>query len=245
MRILQYLQRNFQLSRTEANGFFLLIIVLIMSLLGITWIKYSTPYPTGAHHDERVLDSLLREIERNVVYDTINRSGYKRNLRKTVTLRNEKYKDPYRDAPAKRMTAPRSRSYQIDKFDINLADTSQLKRLRGIGAVLSKRIVKYRDLLGGFVDKNQYRDVYGLQDSVIAQLDTLTFVNTSFQPKGLQINKLEDRELSRHPYLKPKQAKAIVAYRIQHGAFSQVSDLKVIKLLDSLTLARITPYVEF
>jgi competence ComEA-like helix-hairpin-helix protein len=62
--------------------------------------------------------------------------------------------------------------------------------------------------------------------------------------KKLKINQLSLSEL-RHPYLKYFQAKAIIAYREQHGAFKNSEDLKQIKILDEATLLKISPYIEF
>lgn len=55
-------------------------------------------------------------------------------------------------------------NYDTVRIDINRADTSEWKRLRGIGSVLSKRIVKYRDKCGGFKSVEQLRKIYGLSE---------------------------------------------------------------------------------
>lgn len=47
-------------------------------------------------------------------------------------------------------------------IELNAADTTELKKLDGIGSAYAKRIVKYRDLIGGFVRKEQLLEVYGL-----------------------------------------------------------------------------------
>ena len=41
-----------------------------------------------------------------------------------------------------------------------------LKQIYGIGSVLSKRIVRHRDLLGGFHSKSQLLDVYAMDTNV-------------------------------------------------------------------------------
>ena len=46
--------------------------------------------------------------------------------------------------------------------EINTADSAELMRLNGIGASFSRRIVKYRNLLGGFISKEQLLEVYGM-----------------------------------------------------------------------------------
>ena len=58
----------------------------------------------------------------------------------------------------------------------------------------------------------------------------------------MQIN---DASELKHYYLKPWVAKAIISYRDQHGKFKSAADLKNIKLLDEVTLQKITPYLKF
>ncbi|MEL7005225.1 MAG: helix-hairpin-helix domain-containing protein [Bacteroidota bacterium] len=135
--------------------------------------------------------------------------------------------------------------YKVVPFDINKSDTTVLKKVRGIGSVLSNRIVKYRDLLGGFVDHAQLQEVYGLKDSVIMALDTLAIIEEEYKPKTIEINSVDEWQLARHPYLNKRQAKAILNYKNQHGNFNSVKDLSNIKLLDSTTISRLSPYMEY
>lgn len=54
--------------------------------------------------------------------------------------------------------------YDTVRVYVNIADTTELKRLRGIGSVLSARIVKYRDKIGGFKSLDQLQKIYGLSE---------------------------------------------------------------------------------
>jgi competence protein ComEA len=128
------------------------------------------------------------------------------------------------------------------KFDLNIADTTVLKNIKGIGSGYAKRIIKYRELLGGFANVEQIKETYGLPPETIEELLKFAFVKGGF--RKLKINQLALTDL-RHPYLKYHQAKAILAYREQHGAFKNAEDLKQIKLLDEATIAKIEPYLEF
>src|SRR5690606_9841495 len=64
---------------------------------------------------------------------------------------------------------------KTERFDLNTADTAQLVRVYGIGPVLSKRIVKFRERLGGFVAPEQVYEVYGLDSATATRL-----LNTSY-----------------------------------------------------------------
>ncbi|MBL6444887.1 helix-hairpin-helix domain-containing protein [Fulvivirga sp. 29W222] len=163
-----------------------------------------------------------------------------------------KAKREARQLPEKVLTAPEKVAFtsversKFRPFDLNKVDTITLKQLRGIGSVLSKRIIRFRESLGGFVNKDQLNEVWGLNEVVLKQLDTLAYLDPSLSDiRYLQINEATEYQLARHPYLSNKQASAIVAYRYQHGKFHQVSDLYNIHRVDSLVIAKISPYLEF
>lgn len=134
---------------------------------------------------------------------------------------------------------------EILKFDINMADTAQLKKIYGIGEKRALRIVAYRDKLGGFVSMDQLAEVYTLDSVVIEKLSQATFVGDKFIPQKIHINTASDRELAAHPYLVKSVAKAIVAYRFQHGKINSVEDLRKIQAFDAKTIQKITPYLDF
>lgn len=127
--------------------------------------------------------------------------------------------------------------------DLNLADTTQLKQIRGIGTVLASRIIKYRSALGGFVDQNQLKEVYGLDTTVVKMVNTQFYIDPSFSPTLLNINTASESDLSNHPYIRSKIAKSIVAYRFQHGSFNEIADLLKIELIDQTVFDRIRPYL--
>ena len=131
---------------------------------------------------------------------------------------------------------------QPTKFDFNTADTTDLMKIRGIGSGYAKRIIKFRDMLGGFANVEQVKETYGLPPETVDEILKYAFVKVSV--KRLKINALSVADF-RHPYLKYFQAKAIIAYREQHGAFKSTEDLKQIKVLDEATIQKIEPYLEF
>ena len=241
-----WIRSIFNLSKTEANGFVILMSILLLISAGNYGLKYFIPNQDLSAQDQLVLDSLLAEIHAYASYDTS--THYKPKFKE-----KSKYNYKVRNTPkntVKTTNTPTQKTYVKPKnvlspFDINTADTSQLKKIRGIGPVLSKRIIKYREILGGFVSTGQLKEVYGLRDSVIAQLDTLAFITHGFNPRPLLINSSDEYELKKHPYIDAKLARSISTYRFQHGNFTHMEDLEALHTLDSLTLARITPYLQF
>lgn len=140
-------------------------------------------------------------------------------------------------------TREKSTKPELLRFDINTADTSQLKKIYGIGEKLSLRILNYRESLGGFIQEEQLQEVYGLDSIVVKRLLKQFYIADDFQPEQLHLNTASEEELDKHPYLSKKEAKAIIAYRFQHGAFTTIDDLQKIQLLDKNTIVKMRPYL--
>lgn len=131
----------------------------------------------------------------------------------------------------------------LTRFDLNTADSAALDAVKGIGPTLARRIVSYRDRLGGFVDPRQLYEVWGLDSAVVERALAISEISPSFEPRKININTITERDLAGHPYMKPKTARIIVTYRFQHGHFTSIADLEKINLIDSKTFHRIKPYL--
>ena len=119
----------------------------------------------------------------------------------------------------------------------------QNTKLYGIGKVFSKRIVKFRDKLGGFYDINQIAETYGLPDSTFQEIKPQLILSTDFSP--LHINLLTEDQLAAHPYINWKQAKTLINYRFHHGAYKNVEDIKASMAFKDSTLVKVKPYLSF
>jgi len=128
--------------------------------------------------------------------------------------------------------------------DINLADSSSLDKLPGIGSALSKRIINYRERLGGFISITQLNEVFGLRPTLVDSIAPyLQLSKTSIKP--LAINELPADSLSKHPYISRKHAMLIANYRQQHGNYKQLNDLKNIKVIPDSVFQKLSPYITF
>jgi competence protein ComEA len=135
------------------------------------------------------------------------------------------------------------KAFRLQPFDMNLADTSELKKIRGIGSKLSARILNYRDRLGGFTSEEQLQEIFGLQPETLDSLHKYTYVENDFEPNKINLNSVTIEELKMHPYLKFNLSRAIIAYRDQHGPYQRIEDLKRIKLMDEATFNKLRPYL--
>ncbi len=123
---------------------------------------------------------------------------------------------------------------------LNVADTTELMKIPGIGSGYARRIVAYRERLGGFVDARQLLEVENIPESVLSYVT----VDGSFVRK-LNLNKLTFNQLRRHPYINYYQAREICDYRRLHGPLRSLSDLKFSSDFHAEAIERLTPYVTF
>jgi len=164
-----------------------------------------------------------------------------------VLLNKSKKTNPpivYQEYNSKKMI-PKKVDKPIPLFDINKADTSILQTVKGIGSVLSNRIISYRAGLGGFVSTNQLHEIYNLDSTTINNLLNISFISKEFKPTSIFINTMDEKQLASHPYITWKQAKLLIAYRNQHGNYNSKEDLLKVYLLNEEWYKKIAPYLAF
>lgn len=133
----------------------------------------------------------------------------------------------------------------IVPFDINKADTVQLKRLKGIGSGRARIIVNYRNALGGFHSENQYPEIYGLDS--ISRSELKRYARILSPPRKIAINSVLLDELLSHPYARKhrRASEAVIRYREQHGAYRTREDLEKIVNITPAFLDLLGPYLSF
>jgi competence ComEA-like helix-hairpin-helix protein len=130
-----------------------------------------------------------------------------------------------------------------ETIELNTADTTSLKKIPGIGTGFANRIVKYRNLLGGFADITQLKEVWGLDNELYDRI--MPYVTFVPHVKKVKVNSAEFAELNRHPYIDYRQAKVIIGVRERKGS---IESLKRLSLLEEFTdddVKRLTPYLSF
>ena len=128
-------------------------------------------------------------------------------------------------------------------LDINQADSVAWVGLKGIGLGYAKRILGYRERLGGFYSVDQLKEVYGL-DSMWVEANKGHLVVGAGIYKKIALNRVVGNEF-RHPYISYAQVKVFLAYRKQHPFFRDFQALEQIKLLDLSMWNRLRPYLSF
>lgn len=136
---------------------------------------------------------------------------------------------------------PQQEKYQeVVQLDINTVDSNALKMIPGIASVRARRILRYRDELGGFVSLDQLSEIEGLPEGIEQWFKVETGII-----RPLRINTLRVGALSHHPYVSFQQARDIDQYRRRKG---KIRDLRELRLIESFTEAdfqRLEPYVQY
>lgn len=130
-----------------------------------------------------------------------------------------------------------------ETISLNETDTTLWKKIPGIGSSYSSRIVKYRELLGGFVHKEQLMEVYGIEYELYLRIEPYITVDSNYTM--LKVNKIEFRDLLRHPYLNYKQVQAIVSLRDKKGDITMIEELAILDEFTSEDIKRLVPYLKF
>lgn len=140
-------------------------------------------------------------------------------------------------------TKPAYEPKELLIVELNSADSAQLVALRGIGSVLARRIIAYREMLGGFHSVEQLREIRNLSPETYANLFPQFTIDAAKIVK-IDLNNFKYKQLSGHPYMSVAQLNSIMNYKKLMGNFKAVNDLLQYKLIDTLTYEKISPYLE-
>lgn len=127
-------------------------------------------------------------------------------------------------------------------LELNGADSLALLTLPCIGPSFAKRIISFRNRIGGFVSVDQLKEIFGFDDERFSCMSDRVEVDLSKIHK-LNINSTTADELKKHPYIRWNIAKLIENYRKQHGPYHNLEELRKLELIDEALFNRITPYL--
>lgn len=172
----------FFFSQGERSGILILISLITMMFA----INFCLP------SQESYADSFLAQADSIVTYTQdsvlISRTPTHHYSQKDSSYRKQIKSNASKETHQQRRMDSNSRSQAISKnnyaqltIELNSADTTTLKKLRGIGSKLSQRIVKYRDKIGGFSNKEDLRKIYGLSEETYLQIVPHVWVDTTLR----------------------------------------------------------------
>jgi DNA uptake protein ComE-like DNA-binding protein len=133
---------------------------------------------------------------------------------------------------------------EIPKLELNTADSAALVELRGIGPYYARKILDYRDRLGGYYDIHQLLEIDGIDAERFAGLAEDITVDTT-KIRHLDLWHAADSILASHPYLGVKGARAIHRYRqLYDSARWTPADLGSEHVLSKENIEKLKKYID-
>ena len=127
-------------------------------------------------------------------------------------------------------------------ININDIDSASLDKLPGIGPSTARRILKFREKLGGFCSASQLIEIPKIDTALAEILSTRITIDKS---KLIPLNeKVDFKQLYKHPYVGPSKAKILGPFFTQHPQLSKRIwlDMQGLSLEDK---SKIEPYLRF
>ncbi len=146
--------------------------------------------------------------------------------------------------PQKKTVRYRNKSLSyVNKTDLNTVTALQLQQVNGIGAVLSGRIIKYREKLGGFSNDRQLNGVYGLNEAVVERALFRFTVKTPKAIERMNINTASASDIATIPGISFELAKEIWEFRRLRERIEDLGELQKIDGISEQKLRLITLYL--
>ena len=243
----QFIRDYFTFDRRQRRGVFILLSVI---LLLIFYLSFSDLFFPKERTDFSKFEKDITAFEASVKQAEDSNSSSRKNYFST-----EKWNDDSVQVLVKHFAKGNKYDNQKkiveNKFpkkdaevivELNTADTTALKQLKGIGTGFAKRIVKFRESLGGFVKKEQLLEVYGFDKEKFDAAAFQLAVDVS-KAKKININSASVDDLNKHPYIDKKIATKIFWHRVNKGDYKEVQEILKTNLVDEQTFSKLAPYL--
>ena len=233
-KIHYYLRFVFGISQSEIKGLYSLFLLLLIYVLASMYYTYIEEDRLASSFEPKVWNSALVKMpkQREWVKYPVHKK-WERRAGPKINFNRRIFPGYVR----------KSVQNQQWTLDINMADSVAWVGLKGIGPGFAKRILAYRQRLGGFNAVMQLKEVYGLDSVWVDENKSHLNIGTGVF-RTLKINRLAWNEF-RHPYLPYAQVKLFLTYRKQHPYISSFEELGQIHGLDMGVWIRLKPYLSY
>ncbi|MEI6853290.1 MAG: helix-hairpin-helix domain-containing protein [Bacteroidota bacterium] len=209
------------------------------------------PFDPNSMTHAQWLQMGLTEKQVKVIENYVAKGGKfydKADFKKMYCISAEAYTllEPYINITLSRPQYPKNefpkKEVVITQTEINSATIEDLKKIRGIGDYFATKIVEYRQKLGGYISLQQLLEIPKMDTARLRPLLPFFDINTKAIRK-INVNQAHEYELGAHPYIGNNIASAIIRYRLKHGNFALLSDIKKCMLVTDAIYVKISPYL--
>ena len=144
--------------------------------------------------------------------------------------------------PYIKINSTNNKKYSEIIVDINTANQEELTTISGIGNTFASRIIKYRTLLGGYSNKKQLLEVYGITQEVLDKISNNISIDKS-KIKKININTADFKTLIRHPYITKTNTIDLLEYREFKEKINSLNDLKANAIFSNKEFIKVEEYM--
>lgn len=143
----------------------------------------------------------------------------------------------------KKDTIKTTKPFENIYIELNSTDTTELKKLKGIGSYYARQIIYYRDKLGGYVSVNQLYEIERMRESTIEKI--LPYISVdSTNLRKIKLNSAKAPEMVKHPYITWNMAINIHDYREFTKKYKYPHQLVELGLLNEEIYSKLVGYLE-
>lgn len=234
-----FLKDYFTFNQAERKGIIILLALIVLLLAANLFLPY---FVSREHTDFTEFQKAIAEFEKNnTVQKSNNTTPFKEMERKREEPSFEK--KPYNYTPfidKKKYDTPKKVSKNDFVINLNTSDTAELKKIYGIGTSYANRIIKYRNLLGGYARVEQLQEIYNFDTLLFQKIKHHFYVEEKDIHK-ININTADFKTLIKHPYLNQELTHEILNYRF-YQKFDSIEQLKEIYLVNDSMFVNLAPY---
>jgi DNA uptake protein ComE-like DNA-binding protein len=232
MKISNIIKDYLTFNKKEQRGLFVLIFILTGTVLADVFLSELLPQ---RNFDFSVFAKDVAKFEKEILRVDSLEKLEKQNKYSTRYLGSSwsKYDS------GKSFKSPEK---EILVIELNSTDTFELQQLRGIGPSFAKRIIRYRERLGGYREKSQLLEIFGMDTEKYNEIKDHVTVNPDSIHK-INLNEVTLKQLLSHPYFPFEMTKNIMIYRKDHKKIRDCDELLRVKNINDSIFRKIKPYV--
>ena len=225
---------------------YVLLVLIALFVVGIVCMPERQPALDSGLTASDSAEWKKLESETRPKWKYPKKDSFPKKKKEPLTYQSNPRKYPKKDTLRQRVFPPKKEYVKAFKYpegtlvDVNSADTTELKKIPGIGSGIAGGIVRYRERLGGFHSLSQLEEVKHVTPDL---LKWFKLENDSV--RKVEINKAGIDQLRSHPYLNFYQAKVIIEHRRKKGPIKSLSQLALYEEFTEKDLNRLSAYVSF
>lgn len=160
-----------------------------------------------------------------------------------LTAQDVELSADYVGAPDRPQYTPQPKLQTGQQIDLNSADTLALQQVPGIGPSFARRIVKYRDLLGGYYTVLQLQEVYGMEPDRYQRIKPFFYVG--LKNYSTPFGTLRSDSIPSHPYLNYRQQAALARSIRKNGTLDSWHRIMSLEEFNRDDSVRLSHYFHF